>query len=104
MNAGDIELGSGEISIVIVVALIALAALAMGFKFRAEVLATPPGTPKMQEIGQAVQEGAQAYLQRQFKTLGVFVVIAFLLLFALPADDTAVRIGRSVFFVLGAAF
>ncbi|USQ76694.1 sodium-translocating pyrophosphatase [Ornithinimicrobium cryptoxanthini] len=104
MNAGDIELGSGEISIVIVVALIALAALAMGFKFRAEVLATSPGTPKMQEIGQAVQEGAQAYLQRQFKTLAIFVVIAFLLLFALPADDTAVRIGRSVFFVLGAAF
>ncbi|WP_256841441.1 sodium-translocating pyrophosphatase [Ornithinimicrobium cryptoxanthini] len=104
MNARDIELGSGEISIVIVVALIALAALAMGFKFRAEVLATSPGTPKMQEIGQAVQEGAQAYLQRQFKTLAIFVVIAFLLLFALPADDTAVRIGRSVFFVLGAAF
>ncbi|WP_109470916.1 sodium-translocating pyrophosphatase [Ornithinimicrobium cavernae] len=104
MNTGDIDLGGGEISIVIVVALIALAALAMGFKFRREVLETPPGTPSMQEIGKAVQEGAQAYLQRQFKTLGIFVVIAFVLLFALPADDTSVRIGRSVFFVLGAAF
>src|SRR5699024_8651954 len=51
-----------------------------------------------------VQEGAQAYLRRQFKTLGIFVIIAFVLLFALPADDTAVRIGRSVFFVAGAAF
>ena len=51
-----------------------------------------------------MEEGAQAYLARQFKTLGVFVVIAFLLLFALPADDTAVRIGRSVFFVVGAVF
>ena len=99
-----IDLSGGEISIVIVVALIALAALAMGFKFRQEVLATPPGTPSMQQIGQAVQEGAQAYLQRQFKTLGVFVVVAFLLLFALPADDNAVRVGRSLFFVLGAAF
>ncbi|USQ79619.1 sodium-translocating pyrophosphatase [Ornithinimicrobium faecis] len=100
----DIDLSGGEISIVIVVALIALAALVMGFKFRQEVLATDPGTPSMQEIGKAVQEGAQAYLQRQFKTLGIFVVIAFLLLFALPADDTAVRIGRSVFFILGAGF
>jgi|SRR5690606_19129616 len=104
MNSGDITLGGGEISIVIVVALIAVAALAMGLLFRKEVLATPPGTPNMQAIGQAVQEGAQAYLQRQFKTLSIFVVIAFVLLFALPADDTAVRIGRSVFFVLGATF
>ncbi|MCK0113138.1 sodium-translocating pyrophosphatase [Ornithinimicrobium sp. F0845] len=104
MNTGDIDLGTSGITIVIVVGLIALAALAMGFKFRGEVLATSSGTPSMQQIGQAVQEGAQAYLRRQFKTLGVFVVIAFLLLFALPADDTAVRIGRSVFFVLGAGF
>ncbi|WP_114907388.1 sodium-translocating pyrophosphatase [Ornithinimicrobium murale] len=100
----DIDLSGGEISIVVVVALIALAALVMGLKFRQEVLATEPGTPSMQEIGKAVQEGAQAYLQRQFKTLAIFVVVAFLLLFALPADDTAVRIGRSVFFVLGAGF
>ena len=100
----NIDFGAGEYSIVIVVALIAVAALVMGLKFRQEVLATPPGTPKMQEIGQAVQEGAQAYLQRQFKTLAIFVVIAFVLLFALPADDTAVRIGRSVFFLLGAGF
>ncbi len=99
-----IDFGGGEYAIVAVVGLIALAALVMGLKFRGEVLATPAGTPSMQQIGQAVQEGAQAYLQRQFKTLGIFVVIAFLLLFALPADDTAVRIGRSVFFVLGAGF
>ncbi|QDO89908.1 sodium-translocating pyrophosphatase [Ornithinimicrobium ciconiae] len=99
-----VDFGGGEYAIVAVVALIALAALVMGLKFRQEVLANPAGTPSMQEIGQAVQEGAQAYLQRQFRTLGIFVVIAFLLLFALPADDTAVRIGRSVFFVFGAVF
>jgi K(+)-stimulated pyrophosphate-energized sodium pump len=100
----DVELGVGGTSIVVVVLLISLAALVMGLRFRKEVLATSPGTAGMQEIGAAVQEGAQAYLRRQFSTLGVFVVIAFFLLLALPADDTFVRVGRSVFFVLGAVF
>src|SRR6476619_7336041 len=61
-------------------------------------------TEKMQEIGNAVEEGAQAYLARQFKTLSVFVVIVFFLLLALPADTAGVRWGRSGFFVLGALF
>src|SRR5699024_430185 len=103
-NSGDITLGGGEISIVIVVALIAVAALAMGLLFRKEVLATPPGTPNMQAIGPAVQEGAQACVRRQLKTLSVVALIAFALLSAPPPGDTAVRIGRSVFFVLGATF
>ena len=43
----------------------------------------------MQEIGRAVQEGAAAYLDRQFRTLLIFVVIVFVLLFALPAETSA---------------
>jgi K(+)-stimulated pyrophosphate-energized sodium pump len=100
----DVSLGTGGVSIVIVVALIAVAALVMGWKFRQEVLATSPGTENMQAIGAAVQEGAQAYLQRQFRTLGIFAVLAFFLLMILPADDWGVRIGRSIFFLLGAGF
>jgi K(+)-stimulated pyrophosphate-energized sodium pump len=57
----------------------------------------------MQDIAAAVQEGAAAYLARQFKTLSYFVVIVFLLLFALPGDMD-VKIGRSIFFIVGAAF
>ncbi|MGL5911128.1 MAG: sodium-translocating pyrophosphatase, partial [Phycicoccus sp.] len=59
---------------------------------------------KMQEIGAAVEEGAQAFLARQFKTLGIFFVLVFGLLLLLPADDAGVRWGRSGFFVLGALF
>ena len=42
----------------------------------------------MKNIAQAVQEGANAYLTRQFRTLAIFAAIAFFALLALPADDT----------------
>jgi K(+)-stimulated pyrophosphate-energized sodium pump len=102
--AQGLELGANDRILVGVVAVVALAALAIGFVLRREVLAAGEGTPKMQEIGRAVQEGATAYLNRQFRTLSVFVVIVFVLLFALPADDLGERIGRSIFFLVGAAF
>ncbi|TYL49907.1 sodium-translocating pyrophosphatase [Nocardioides sp. BGMRC 2183] len=98
------EVSGGNLVLVVVVALIGLGSLAMAAIFRAEVLSAGEGTPKMQEIATAVQEGANAYLTRQFRTLGIFAVVAFLLLLALPADDMAVRIFRSVFFLVGAGF
>ncbi len=102
--APSLELAANDRIIVIVVAAVALAALAIGFVLLREVLAAGQGTAKMQEIGRAVQEGAAAYLNRQFRTLAIFVVVVFVLLFALPADDIGERIGRSIFFVIGAVF
>jgi K(+)-stimulated pyrophosphate-energized sodium pump len=93
-----------NLTLVIVVAVIALVALTMGVMFRQQVLAADPGTAKMQEIGDAVEEGAHAYLARQFKTLSVFVVIVFFLLLILPADTAGIRWGRSGYFLLGALF
>ena len=101
---GALTLSSSDRTVVGVIAAVALIALAIGFVLRKEVLAADQGTERMQEIGRAVQEGASAYLNRQFRTLGVFVVIVFLLLFALPADSTAEKVGRSIFFVVGAVF
>ena len=98
-----ISLTGGNLSYVIVVALVALAALVMAALFRREVLAASEGTEKMQDIARSIQEGAAAYLSRQFRTLSVFVVLVFGLLFVLPGDP-GVRIGRSVFFILGAVF
>src|SRR3954464_7371894 len=102
--AAGLELGGGDRILVGVVAVVALVALAVGFVLRREVLAAGEGTPKMQEIGKAVQEGAAAYLNRQFRTLAIFVVIVFVLLFFLPADTLGEQIGRSIFFVTGAVF
>ena len=89
---------------VVIVAVVALLALAVAGWLVREVLAASQGTEKMQEIAKAVQEGAAAYLRRQFRTLGVFVVLIFFVLLLLPADTLSVRIGRSVFFLVGALF
>ncbi|MDQ4116781.1 MAG: sodium-translocating pyrophosphatase [Actinomycetota bacterium] len=102
--AAGFELGAGDYTVVVVVAVVALVALAIGFLLRREVLAYDEGTPQMVQIGRAVQEGAVAYLNRQFKTLGIFAAVVFVLLFALPAEDIGERIGRSIFFLVGAAF
>jgi K(+)-stimulated pyrophosphate-energized sodium pump len=103
-TAQGIVLGANDYIIVGVVAVVAIAALAIGFVLRREVLAADAGTPKMQDIGRAVQEGATAYLNRQFRTLAIFAIIVFVVLFALPADTLGERIGRSIFFLLGALF
>ena len=99
-----VEVSGGNLVLVVVVALIALGALAMAAMFRREVMSAAEGTDNMKSIAQAVQEGANAYLTRQFRTLAVFAAIAFFALLVLPADDTTVRIFRSVAFLFGAGF
>ncbi len=89
---------------VFIVAVVALLALAVAAWLVRQVLAASQGTAKMQEIALAIQEGAAAYLRRQFRTLGVFVVLIFFVLLLLPADTASVRWGRSVAFLFGAFF
>src|SRR3954453_18185256 len=104
LSADGVDLSGGNLVLVIVVALIALGALGMAAMFRSEVLAADEGTDNMKNIALAVQEGADASPQRQFRTLAIFAGLAFFALLALPADDTSVRIFRSVFFLVGAGF
>ena len=101
---GEVAVGGGDLLIVVIVAVIALLALAVAAGLVREVLAAGQGTLRMREIATAVQEGAGAYLKRQFRTIGVFVVIIPFLLLLLPAESAGLRIGRSVFFVVGALF
>ncbi|CAN2230688.1 sodium-translocating pyrophosphatase [Candidatus Planktophila dulcis] len=99
-----VQVTGSNLNITYVVLAVALGALAIAYALRQQVLAASEGTAKMQEIAEAVQEGAAAYLARQFRTLSYFVGIVFFLLLALPADTTSLRIGRSIFFLLGAGF
>jgi K(+)-stimulated pyrophosphate-energized sodium pump len=104
LGGGTPTVSGGNLVWVVVVAVIALLALAVAGGLVREVLAASQGSQKMQEIAKAVQEGAAAYLRRQFRTLGVFVVVIFFVLLVLPADDGSVRWGRSIFFLVGALF
>ncbi|CAL9495765.1 K(+)-insensitive pyrophosphate-energized proton pump [Nocardiopsis dassonvillei] len=97
-----LELQGIDLTLIIVVMAVALLALAVAGMLVREVLAAGQGTERMRNIAVAVQEGAGAYLRRQFRTLAVFVVIIPLLLLLLPADSWDIRIGRSLFFALGA--
>ncbi len=92
--ANSVSVSGSNLTWVVIVAVVALLALGVAGVLVREVLAASQGTQKMQDIARAIQEGAAAYLRRQFTTLSVFVVIIFFVLLLLPADTTGVRWGR----------
>jgi K(+)-stimulated pyrophosphate-energized sodium pump len=103
--------GSFETNALWVILVISLVALAFAYYLVREVLAAPEGSEKMRAIARSIQIGAKAYLNRQFRTVAVFMaVLTVLLFFALPVPENAahsefaLRFGRSVAFILGAAF
>lgn len=87
----EFSLHGGEWLILIGSALTAVLALAVGFYLVRGVLAADAGTPKMQEIALAIQEGAWAYLKRQFRTIGIILiplaVIVFITSVAIEKPD-----------------
>ena len=96
-------IGTTSLTIVAVIAVIAVLALVVAVVLRRQVLAAPEGTPGMRAIATAIQEGAQAYLNRQFRTLVLFALVVFALLFLLPGEG-GVKLGRSIAFLVGAGF
>jgi len=55
-------------------------ALVYGAFLISSILKKPAGNPRMQEIAGAIQAGAKAYLNRQYKTIGIIAVILFVVL------------------------
>jgi len=55
-------------------------AIAYGLFLVKSILKKNAGNEKMQSIANAIAEGAKAYLNRQYKTIGVIAIILFVLL------------------------
>ena len=70
----EFTLKGGEWTVLYLSAAAAVLALAVGFYLVRSVMAADDGTPKMKEIAAAIQEGAWAYLKRQFRTIAVILI------------------------------
>jgi K(+)-stimulated pyrophosphate-energized sodium pump len=84
----EFHLHNSEWSWMIFAAVCGVIAIATGIFLVRNMLATDQGTPSMIEIAKAVQEGAQAYLTRQFKAIGVIVVPLAILVFVTASTIT----------------
>jgi K(+)-stimulated pyrophosphate-energized sodium pump len=65
-------------------------AVLYGVVTAARVMAADSGTARMQEIAQAIQEGAGAYLRRQYTTIAIVGVVVLVILFILLGKHAAV--------------
>ncbi len=102
--------GSQEYLILGIVMLLAFAALGFGLYLLQWTLKQDPGTPRMQEVARAIQDGANAYLKRQISTMIWFVLAITVGLFLLyrpvyeriyPGEGLLLGAGIAVAFFLG---
>ena len=66
----------------------AIAAIAFGLFTTNKILSLSKGTKKMIQISGAIQEGAKAYLNRQYTTIAIVGVVIFLAFFLIPFEHT----------------
>src|SRR5437868_11241638 len=98
------HLGSGEWFWLFFSAATAVLAIVVGFYLVRGVLAADQGTPTMREIADAIQEGAMAYLRRQFRTIAMIVVPLAVLVFLTSTHVVKPDGNEALSFVQSGAF
>ena len=90
-------------SAIITFALVAaVTGIAYGLYLAMWVFKLDAGNPKMQEIAKAIQEGANAYLNRQYRTVGVVAAVLFVILWGAGAISDKFGLLTAVGFLIGA--
>ena len=80
--------------------LCALFGIGVGLYLTWWILKQPAGTDRMREIARAVQEGAAAYLKRQYTTIGIVAIVPFLII----GFYNELGWGTAIGFLIGAVF
>jgi len=78
---------SSVVDLSLIIPIAGLAALGFAAYLARDVLRQPTGTPKMQEIATAIQDGARAFLRRQYRTIAILATV-FALVFAVALGLT----------------
>lgn len=99
-SLGPIHLSSFEWLSLWLIAGSAVLALAYGVLLVIKILGKDQGTDKMIEIAVAIQDGAKAYLRRQFTTIAFFIIGITMTLY-FTASSPSIAIGRSLAFLAG---
>jgi K(+)-stimulated pyrophosphate-energized sodium pump len=80
-------------SVLLFVLVASVAAIIYGFALQAKVMSLSPGSDAMQRVGQAIREGAYAYLSKQVRTMLPLVAVLAVALFFLYNGQYGMRIG-----------